>query len=232
MYNLRWVLMIIMLKSLVKILPYASFSSKAVQAIANRQRIIKHFRKTVTSEIEYEEKNFKTMGDIDKIKAMGYTFIESPNSVLMKLEKSFDELIVEIRYYADDSPELNTEQQTQDTAKEFSLVIEYKYGGGLWIDCVIVNEEYTVLKVCYYKELRKMIDMTNIKRAVDIGSEYTGPDFIRLPKEIQNSFIEYINSLEINKDILEFIVKSAKEKEVKLYHNWLTQMKEFTNEYL
>ena len=152
----------------------------------------------------------------------------------MKLEKTLNECTVKILYNSDDPPIFEEEEKKDDKSqqfKEFTIIIEYKNGHGLVFDCVAVDNVIDIIKLCYFDDVKNSMQINSMEKAVSMGQTYTGRQFETLPENVQDSLLKFVESLGIDKKVLSYREKSAKDQEQILYQNWLHEMKKFTKEY-
>ena len=209
-----------MIRRLIHKLPYFSFTSNT------RPSIINKLNESLITKIKEERKEFKVIANTGLLKTSGFKFVDSPGVLIMKVEKEFKECSVEIRYQAN----MNGEEE-ENKGIGFALIIKFKTGSGLLVDCFAIEEEFIVYKTKYYKDINKLTEIKDMKDAVEMSQEYVGPDFRTLDPKVQSSFTDYIRSFGIDKNLLKFISRSIKDKERLLYIIWLEKINEFANQH-
>jgi len=194
----------------------------------------------VSDEMKYEQKKYRPLANLKLLDNSGFKFVDTPNTVEMRLEKIIDEnTSVEIRYQANEPLKLENEQENSKENKDedimpdnsFSILIRFKDNSGLVLECVCAEKQLGIMRVVYHKDVKEMIDVSDIKKAVDMGKQYSGPEFRTLDEKLQNAVFELVSTLGITEKVLDFVMKSAKDKEVRLYYNWLTQIQEFAKKF-
>lgn len=215
-----------MIRRLIRRVPYFCFSSELAQA--NRPSLIGKLSESLLSEIQQQKQQFKLSGSADMLKASGFEFKDSPGNSLMRLEKELEECAIELRYQVNRNEEENKEGET---IVSFALIIKFKDGSGLLVDCFGVNGELEVHKARYYRNISRAIDVGGMADMVEMSKEYPGPDFRSLDAAVRESFTSYVVSLGVEKNLLNFIEKSTKDKGRLLYIIWLEKIREISNAY-
>jgi len=65
------------------------------------------------------------------------------------------------------------------------------------------------------------------KESNENDDKYIGPEFSTLDEKLQNTFIDFFESLGINDDLINFIEVYGYDKDQRLYQKWLGDVNKF-----
>ncbi len=219
------------------------FAGTNKQVARTQAKAPDNLAKTLENELQFEKQRYAEFQEGQEfLKETGFTLINSPETVEIKLIKNVGDKTVEIRYQAGepikDEEEPGTEEEKKQdkgqegdeegkdnikTATDFSVVIKNKDGSGLLFDCTSQDTELSIYHVAYNKNIDQLLKPNPEKE----NPAYIGPTFENLDEKVQQSFVEYLESLGISDKLLAFIECSSIDKEQKMYINWLNEVKEF-----
>lgn len=221
-------------------MPTIKFSAAVNKNVAKAQaKAPDSLAKVMASELQFEKQRYNEFKEGEEfLKQTGFSLVESPDSVEIKLMKNAGDKVVEIRYQASEPVNEKDEEETEEENKEkkegedekdniktvtdFTVLVKNKDGSGLIFDCTTQETDLNVYHVAYSKNVEEML------KSIDRDNKsYMGPSFENLDEKVQQSFVEYLESLGISDKLLAYIECSSIDKEQKMYMNWLNDIKEF-----
>ncbi len=206
--------------------------------------------RTLDSELQFEKQRYTEFKEgADFLKETGFTVLETPENTEIKLMKNVGDKTIEIKFQANEPMQDEDEEEEEEEGKgeekekkgdkkddeegkngfksaaDFTVIVKSKDGSGLLFDCNSQETELNIYRVAYNKNIDDLTkDMEKAARS------YLGPEFMSLDEKVQQSFIEYLESLGLIEKLLAYIECAAIDKEQKLYMNWIGEVKKFVGE--
>ncbi len=206
-----------------------SFAEKSQStAVVSCDETISRLSRILLTEYEHEQGFLKdvTIGP-EELPRLGFRRADTEDNAQIVLRKRVGGNEIEISYSAKDQeivPEIEGEEVNGDSALvvPFIIKVRTKRGSGLVFDCDTSRQEIKIYRVMKLEDYEKYVELpTHEKRNL----EYLGPCFPNLGDKVQDGFTKLLESMGINEDVLEYIEKSAVEKEQKLYLRWIDNIK-------
>ena len=230
--------------SFIRVAPAMNFAGANKQVARTQAKNPESLARGLATELQFEKQRYHDFKEGEEfLKQTGFSQVETSDSVDIKLMKNVGDKVVEIRFQAteptmDEDEEKSGEEKEEEhkegkageedqanlkSSVEFSVIVKNKDGAGVVIDCSSQETELAIFHVAYSKNVEEFL-----KGSMDkLSSSYLGPNFEQLDEKIQQSFVEYLESMGITDKLLAYIECIAVDKEQKMYMNWLTEVKEF-----
>jgi len=94
---------------------------------------------------------------------------------------------------------------------------------GLLAECNAYNDNYEFNYVAFSED----VDNFSNKNSIENNEKYLGPEFSTLDEKLQNTFMEFFESLGINDELINFIEIYGYDKDQRLYQEWLQDVNKF-----
>lgn len=85
------------------------------------------------------------------------------------------------------------------------------------------NENYEFNYIAFTEDVDNFV----AKEEDETGDKYIGPEFSTLDEKLQNTFMDFFESLGINEDLINFIEVYSYDKDQRLYQKWLEDVNKF-----
>eukprot|EP01022_Parablepharisma_sp_SALTPOND_P000087 TRINITY_DN1003_c0_g1_i1.p8 TRINITY_DN1003_c0_g1~~TRINITY_DN1003_c0_g1_i1.p8 ORF type:complete len:261 (-),score=43.67 TRINITY_DN1003_c0_g1_i1:2684-3466(-) len=219
-----------------------SFAGVNKQVVRTQAKAPENLARVLNNELQFEKQKYKEFIEAEEfLKQSGFTLVESPETVEIKLLKNVGDKIVEIKYQAteafnEEGEEEETEGEEKKGEKEgeegddniksstdFMVTVRNPDGSGLFFDCNSHDTQLSIYHAGYSKNVEELVK-GNLEK--ETGA-YLGPSFDNLDEKVQQSFMDYLESLGITDRLLAYIECSAMDKEQRLYMKWLNEVKNF-----
>lgn len=204
----------------------------------NTERLLK----AVASELDYEKQHYMEFAEAEKfLTTTGFSRIDTPDTVGIRLEKKIEGQTVIILYDAKEAIPVEVEKDEKKPKDEsqpetetisvvdLSIVVKNEDGSGIMMECETKNAKLDIFKVIFCKSVDDALNTTDIHKMEKVGREYKGPDFANLDEKVQQGFLEMLESFGINDKVLTYIECSSVNKEQLLYIAWLARIKAFAS---
>lgn len=207
--------------------PKASLLTSVYRSFSSKNNLLNAF----SSEIEYEEKEFKPISKEEKqafFDNSGFKFIEAENSARLQLQKTVGDFEVKICYFArsplPEDQEDNQESEGPAHMTDFQVLIHKKgKNSGFLVEAVVMDSQVNINHVHVSDNLHDF--HTKFLSGTIDADVYQGPDFSTLDENLQTAFGEFFTDLGINEETASFIEMSSLDKDQSLYMNWLRNAK-------
>lgn len=190
----------------------------------------------VAYENEKKEKAIESNTE-EILKRHGFTKTEAKDSSKIILTKKLDKFELEISFYSRDieiaekpeqQPKVGEKQENEDELIiPLQIKIEDKEGDGFMIEAAIEGGEIelsAIVSLKNYDNLRK-------SSTLDKGNEYLGPCFHNIGENMQAGFVDWLNDIGANGEVLSCVPDLYLEKEQKLYMKWLTEVQRLLSKF-
>ena len=195
-------------------------SRKALRSVSDLTRT--KLEKALDKQIKIQQKQ-KPQEVHPFIAKWGYELREYPNNIELQLVKDEDDKEVYIVFQSRTPLTLEDYSETMAKHSVFQVRVKQKNSNKYTeFECYTIESEVHIMNVAYSEEepdLKKVIEKT----------EYRGPEFTTLEKELQYCLLDYLREMGVNEDLGIFVESYSTSKDQKLYLDWLHSIKNFVN---
>ena len=96
------------------------------------------------------------------------------------------------------------------------------------VEVTSIDTEINYNSVLVTNDVDKQKELHRFERQM---KTYAGPDFSTLDERIQTSISEYLEGFGVNEHLCAFVECMSLDKDQRLYMNWLSNLKDFVNEW-
>eukprot|EP00392_Amoebophrya_sp_AT5.2_P016231 g16488.t1 len=212
----------------------AGFSTRQFSSSA-----VKKLETGLAQELQHEKENYEKPPELSKVPA-GWTLVDEPGSVNMKLEKTLADgmrvcriewqLVSPSMGYNDDvdgGADAEGETPEEPSEVELSITVENKEATeGLTYYCSVTSMDgakdgpKTSLSIGNVKTWNTTQEKEN-------PAAYNGPEFDDLDDRLQEAMEEYLTEIGVNEEVQVFVNACAADKEQREYVRWIENLTKF-----